>query len=157
MKQQLEAIRAGALEAIAATTRSSDLEALRVKYLGKKGELTAVLKQMGKLSPEERPVMGQLANDVRAALERAIEAQSAVLAEKALERKLEEAQLLLFAVVRNTAVLPLGVKLGKTEKEISEKTFETIVEIKKTVDYAKTRKCMELADRRDEDAEPDDE
>ena len=73
-----------------------------------------------------------------------------------LERKLEEAQLLLFAAVR-TAVLPLGVKLGKTEKEISEKTFETIVEMKKTVDYAKTRKCMELADWRDEDAEPDDE
>ena len=73
-----------------------------------------------------------------------------------LERKLEEAQLLLFAAVR-TAVLPLGVKLGKTEKEISEKTFETIVEIKKTVDYAKTRKCMELADWRDEDAEEDSE
>lgn len=70
-----------------------------------------------------------------------------------LERKLEEAQLLLFAVVRNTAVLPLGVKLGKTEKEISEKTFETIVEIKKTVDYEKTRRCMELADSRDEDEE----
>lgn len=69
-----------------------------------------------------------------------------------LERKLEEAQLLLFAAVR-TAVLPLGVKLGKNEKEISEKTFETIVEMKKTVDYAKTRKCMELADWRDEDAE----
>lgn len=69
-----------------------------------------------------------------------------------LERKLEEAQLLLFAAVR-TAVLPLGVKLGKTEKEISEKTFETIVEMKKTVDYVKTRKCMELADWRDEDAE----
>ncbi|MBQ8852241.1 MAG: phenylalanine--tRNA ligase subunit alpha, partial [Oscillibacter sp.] len=45
MKQQLEAIRAGALEAIAATAESSELEALRVKYLGKKGELTAVLKQ----------------------------------------------------------------------------------------------------------------
>ena len=69
-----------------------------------------------------------------------------------LERKLEEAQLLLFAAVR-TAVLPLGVKLGKNEKEISEKTFETIVEMKKTVDYAKTRKCMELADWTDEDAE----
>ena len=49
-------------------------------YLGKKGELTAVLKQMGKLSAEERPVMGQLANDVRAALEAAIEARSEALA-----------------------------------------------------------------------------
>ena len=74
-----------------------------------------------------------------------------------LERKLEEAYILLFAVVRSTAVLPLGVKLGKTEKEVSEKTFETIAELKKTVDYGKTRKCMDLADWRDEDAEPDDE
>jgi hypothetical protein len=70
-----------------------------------------------------------------------------------LERELEETQILLFATVRNSAVLPLGVKLGKTEKEISEKTFETIVEMKKTVDYAKTRKVMELANWRDEDAE----
>ena len=63
-----------------------------------------------------------------------------------LERKLEEAQLFLFAAVRNTAVLPLGVKLGKTEKEISEKTFQTIAEMKTTVNYEKTRKCMMLAD-----------
>ena len=89
MKEQLEAIRKQALEAVAGTQASADLEAVRVQYLGKKGELTAVLKQMGKLSPEERPVMGQLANEVRAAVEAAIEAQSAVLAEKALAAKLE--------------------------------------------------------------------
>ena len=89
MKEQLEAIRKSALESIAGTQSGAELEALRVKYLGKKGELTAVLKQMGKLSPEERPVMGQMANEVRAALEKAIEAQSAILAEKALEAKLE--------------------------------------------------------------------
>ena len=68
-----------------------------------------------------------------------------------LERKLEETQLLLFAVVRASAVLPLGTKLGRTEKEISEKTFETIVELKNTVDYAKTRRCMDLADWSDND------
>ena len=89
MKEQLEAIRAKALDAVALTQAGSDLEAVRVQYLGQKGELTAVLKQMGKLSPEERPVMGQLANEVRAELEKAIEAQAAVLAEKALEAKLE--------------------------------------------------------------------
>ena len=89
MKEQLEAIRKQALEAVAGTQASADLEAVRVQYLGKKGELTAVLKQMGKLSPEERPVMGQLANEVRAAVETAIESQAAVLAEKAMAAKLE--------------------------------------------------------------------
>ena len=89
MKEQLEAIRKQALEAIAATRTQADLESLRVKYLGKKGELTAVLKQMGSLSAELRPVMGQMANEVRAALESAIESQAAVLAEKALAEKLE--------------------------------------------------------------------
>ena len=89
MKEQLEAIRAGALAAIGAAGNTGELEALRVQYLGKKGELTAVLKQMGTLSAEERPVMGQLANAVRADVESAIEQQSAVLAEKALEERLE--------------------------------------------------------------------
>ena len=89
MKEQLEAIRAGALAAIGAAGNTGELEALRVQYLGKKGELTAGLKQMGKLSAEERPVMGQLANAVRADVESAIEQQSAVLAEKALEERLE--------------------------------------------------------------------
>ncbi len=89
MKEQLEAIRAAALEAIAGTEAAADLDALRVRYLGKKGELTALLKQMGSLSAELRPVMGQMANDVRSALEHAIETQSSVLAEKAMEARLE--------------------------------------------------------------------
>ena len=72
MKEQLEAIRKGALEAIAGTKAAAELDALRVKYLGKKGELTAVLKLMGSLSAEERPVMGQMANEVRANVEKAI-------------------------------------------------------------------------------------
>ena len=89
MKEQLEAIRTQALEAVAAAAASAELESVRVRYLGKKGELTAVLKQMGKLSPEERPVMGQLANDVRAAVESAVESRAAELAEKAMEEKLK--------------------------------------------------------------------
>ena len=89
MKEQLEAIRKSALESIAGTQAGADLEALRVKYLGKKGELTAVLKQMGSLSAELRPVMGQMANEVRASVEKAIETQSAILAEKAMKAKLD--------------------------------------------------------------------
>lgn len=89
MKEQLEAIRKSALEAIAGTKAAAELDALRVKYLGKKGELTAVLKLMGSLSAEERPVMGQMANEVRAAVEKAVEAQSAILEKAALEAKLK--------------------------------------------------------------------
>ena len=88
MKEQLEAIRKQALEAVAGTQAGSELEAVRVQYLGKKGALTAVLKQMGKLSPEERPVMGQLANEVRAALEEAIESTAKKLEAAALEQRL---------------------------------------------------------------------
>jgi len=89
MKEQLARIRSEALEAFERAKDAAGLDELRVKYLGKKGELTAVLKQMGKLSPEERPAMGQLANDVRAALERALEGASKHLEEAALEMRLK--------------------------------------------------------------------
>ena len=89
MKQQLEAIRKAALEAIADAAKAEDLEALRVRYLGKKGELTGVLKTMGKLSAEERPVMGQIANNVRAAIEEKLDEAKTSLKAKALEQKLE--------------------------------------------------------------------
>jgi len=88
MKEQLAKIRGEALAAFEAAENSAALDALRVQYLGKKGELTAVLKQMGKLSAEERPVMGQLANEVRAALEDAIQATAKKLEAAALEAKL---------------------------------------------------------------------
>ena len=90
MKEQLAKIRSEALAAFAAAPDSAALDALRVQYLGKKGELTGVLKMMGKLSAEERPAMGQLANEVRAALETAIEETSAKLAEAALEQQLKD-------------------------------------------------------------------
>ena len=90
MKEQLATIRAQALAALAQTQSPAQLDELRVKYLGKKGELTAVLKSMGKLSPEERPAMGQLANEVRAALEQAIEEAGRRLAAQALERRLRD-------------------------------------------------------------------
>ncbi|MDR2687217.1 MAG: phenylalanine--tRNA ligase subunit alpha [Oscillospiraceae bacterium] len=69
MKDQLAALRQSAGERIAAAADSAALDAVRVAYLGKKGGLTAILKQMGGLSAEERPVIGQLANEVRAQLE----------------------------------------------------------------------------------------
>ena len=89
MKEQLAKIRAEALAAFEGVRDSAALDELRVKYLGKKGELTAVLKQMGRLSAEERPAMGQLANEVRAALEGALESASEKLEAAALEMKLK--------------------------------------------------------------------
>ncbi len=93
MKNQLEAIKSAALDAVNAASDQKQIEDLRVKYLGKKGELTAILKQMGSLSPEERPVMGQLVNEAKAVLEAAIGEKSAVLKEKATELKLKEEEL----------------------------------------------------------------
>ena len=89
MREQLANIRAAALAAFEGAQSRVDLDALRVQYLGKKGELTAVLKQMGKLSAEERPAMGQLANEVRAALENALDTASKKLEEAALEYRLK--------------------------------------------------------------------
>ena len=89
MKETLETIRREALAALDGAGNAQELDALRVKYLGKKGELTAVLKMMGKLSAEERPAMGQLANEVRAALESALETRGKELEAKALEDRLK--------------------------------------------------------------------
>ena len=88
MKQQLESIRQRAIEALDKAATPAELEEQRVRLLGKKGELTAVLKQMGKLSAEERPVMGQLANSVRAAIEARLEERKAAVHAAAMEAKL---------------------------------------------------------------------
>ena len=88
MKEQLELIKVNALAALEAAETPAALEELRVKLLGKKGELTAVLKMMGKLSPEERPIMGQMANAVRAEIESKLESCKASIGAKVLEAKL---------------------------------------------------------------------
>ena len=89
MKQQLENIRLQALSQLENADSPAALEELRVKFLGKKGELTAVLKMMGKLTAEERPVMGALANTVRAELEAKLEQAKAAMGAKVLEAKLK--------------------------------------------------------------------
>jgi phenylalanyl-tRNA synthetase, alpha subunit len=88
MKEQLEQIKSKAFAALEAAKAVPELEELRVRLLGKKGELTAVLKMMGKLSSEERPVMGQLANSVRAAIEARLDARRTELEAAALDARL---------------------------------------------------------------------
>ena len=65
MKEKLEMIRQKAMDIIPACSDIKELEELKVQFLGKKGEITAILKQMGTLSAEERPVIGQIANEIR--------------------------------------------------------------------------------------------
>ncbi len=86
MKERLQKICAEALEQI---KTEDDLEQIRIRYLGKKGELTAVLRGMGQLSAEERPVVGQLANEVRARIENALQEKAEALKEAALTHRLQ--------------------------------------------------------------------
>ena len=88
MKEKLHKIKEEALAAIAAD--GADLEQLRIRYLGKKGELTAVLRGMGALSAEERPIVGQIANEVRADIEQALGEKVKEEKEKLLQKKLDE-------------------------------------------------------------------
>ena len=73
MKEQLEKIKEEALQQISSAESLDTLNDIRVAYLGKKGELTSLLKSMKDVAPEERPVFGQLVNDTRAEIEKVME------------------------------------------------------------------------------------
>ena len=90
MREALEQIKQSADTLIAAAASRAEVEELRVRFLGKKGELTTILKQMGKLSAEERPVIGALANEVREAITEDITARTKALEEQELEMRLAE-------------------------------------------------------------------
>ena len=90
MKQQLEQIKNQAIEELKSAADLKAVDDVRVKYLGKKGELTAILKQMGGLSAEERPIVGQLANKIRAEIEETLSETLAILKDKETEQRLAE-------------------------------------------------------------------
>ncbi len=90
MKELMQQLRESAVKAILESDSAESLEALRVKYLGKKGELTAILRQMGSLSAEERPAMGQLANQLRSDIENVIEQRKTQLSSAMMEKKLRD-------------------------------------------------------------------
>ncbi len=88
MKEKIEAIRQAAANALGSASTQEELEALRVKYLGKKGELTGLLKQLGSVAPEERPKIGQIVNKAKQDLEEAIANHRAIISRAAAEKKL---------------------------------------------------------------------
>lgn len=89
MKEQIANIKEVSLDEISKANNLQELENIRVKYLGKKGELTTVLRGMGALSPEERPIIGSLVNEVKDSLENAIEEKEEILKNEELMKKLE--------------------------------------------------------------------
>ena len=89
MEEQVKQIEKSALEELNSCTELKTLEETRVKYLGKKGELTALLKQMGSLSKEERPVIGSMVNRVRDELEEIISSKEEKLKKEEIAKKLE--------------------------------------------------------------------
>ncbi len=93
MKDALLKIKSLAKDELSKVNDTKALEELRVKFLGKKGELTSILKQMGKLSPEERPVIGQLANQVRAEIEESLTNRVKEIKAQVLEKKLKDEEL----------------------------------------------------------------
>ena len=90
MKEKLESIKKLAEEKVSKIQERQDLNDLKVKILGKKGELTEILRGMGSLSPEERPKMGSLVNSVRAEIETLINKKEQEIEEKELAKKLED-------------------------------------------------------------------
>ncbi len=89
MREQLEQIKVEALKQLSEITEKNDLENLRVKYLGKKGELTLILRGMGKLSSEERPIIGKIANEVREEIESAIVGKSDAISSIEKQKRLQ--------------------------------------------------------------------
>lgn len=90
MKEKLQNLQKLSLDEIQKASTIDEVESLRIKYLGKKGELTAVLKEMGKLSSEERPVIGKIANEVREALEESLTSKKENLKNLLKQQKLKE-------------------------------------------------------------------
>lgn len=90
LKEQLQAIQQKAIERLEQAKEMQAVEDIRIKYLGKKGDVTQVLKGMKDLSPEERPIVGKLANDVRDTIQAKISERKAVLHQEALNKQLAE-------------------------------------------------------------------
>jgi phenylalanyl-tRNA synthetase alpha chain len=90
MEEKLNAILKGASDALAAASKREEIEEIRVRFLGRKGELTQILRGLGELSPEKRSAMGKRANEIKANIERAIESKIEALRSSKFSRLLDE-------------------------------------------------------------------
>ncbi len=142
MKEQLEQIEVAAKQALSAVADGKAIEELRIRFLGKKGELTAILKQMGGLSAEERPVIGQLANKVRADIEAAIAERGSQLKSAAEEKRVKEETLDVTMPGKAPRVGKLH-PLSKTLEEVEEIFLGMGFEIVEGPEVEKDYYCFE--------------
>ena len=89
INDKIEAIKTAVSEQLAASQALQDVQDIRVKYLGKKGELTSIMKELKTLSKEERPKVGQLVNSARGVIEEELKAKMEELKERELEQKIQ--------------------------------------------------------------------
>ena len=126
MKEKLESIKKLAEEKVSKIQERQDLNDLKVKILGKKGELTEILRGMGSLSPEERPKMGSLVNSVRAEIETLINKKEQEIEEKELAKKLEDEKI--------DISLP-GIKVKRGSKHPLNRVIEEVEDLFVSMGY----------------------
>ncbi len=126
MKEQIEEIRVKSKEEINNVTNLRELDEVRVKYLGKKGELTGVLRGMGALSPEERPVIGSLVNTVRDELDNLIKQREEEFKQEELKEKLEKERI--------DVTLP-GTKVKRGSKHPLNRIIEEVEDLFVSMGY----------------------
>ncbi|MBI1922383.1 MAG: phenylalanine--tRNA ligase subunit alpha [Geobacter sp.] len=128
MKEKLEAMKAQALAELATVGTEKEVQDLRVKYLGKKGELTGLMKGMGSLSPEERPLIGQLVNSVKDTLEEKVEAALAAMRDSDKQERLRIERLDISLPGRRKAIgtlHPLTIVIQEISEIFSSLGFQT--------------------------------
>ncbi|MDO5557453.1 MAG: phenylalanine--tRNA ligase subunit alpha [Clostridia bacterium] len=126
MKDKIENIKRSVLEKVKKIEDIKTLSDLKVKYLGKKGELTAVLKEMGKLSNEERPIIGGLVNEVKTVIEDAIKEKENEIKNKELQEKLSRESI---DITLPATQIPTGAP------NILEKVIEEVEEVFMSMGY----------------------
>lgn len=129
MKEQLERIKEEALKQIEAAAALETLNEIRIAYLGKKGELTSVLKSLKHVAPEERPKAGQMVNETRAMIETKLDETKAALAKQARAEQLEKEVIDVTLPARKTAIghsHPNTVALEEVERIFIGMGYEVV-------------------------------
>lgn len=127
MQDTLHALTDKALEAITQTQDLKALEELRVNYLGKKGEITGLMKQMGGLTPEERPKFGAMVNEAKVKVQEALTAKKSELEQAALSKRIEDERIDVTLDGRNTTIgnlHPISRSMQRIERYFIERGFE---------------------------------